>query len=154
MSEPVTVEISRLRDHTDSGSVELPRYMSPGAVGMDVRAALDQELTLPPGGRAAVPTALAAAVPPGWEIQVRPRSGLAIKHGITVVNAPGTIDPDYRGEIRILLVNLGDHRYTIRHGDRIAQLILCPVGRVAWRERDSLENTDRGDGGFGSTGVR
>jgi len=150
----VTVEIARLRERTDAGPVELPGYMTPGAVGMDVRAALDGELTIPPGGRAAVPTALSVAVPRGWEIQVRPRSGLAIKHGITVVNAPGTIDPDYRGEIGILLVNLGDQGYTIRHGDRIAQLLLCPVDRVAWRERDTLETTDRGDGGFGSTGVR
>ncbi len=154
MSDPVTVGIHRLRDTTAIGPVELPRYMTPGSVGMDVRAALDEPLVLEPGARAAVPTALAVAVPPGWEIQVRPRSGLALKHGITVVNAPGTIDPDYRGEVRILLVNLAQGRYTIDHGDRIAQLLLCPVGRARWQELDGLEDTNRGAGGFGSTGVR
>lgn len=154
MNEPVTVGIHRLRDATALGAVELPRYMTPGSVGMDVRAALDEPMDLPPGARLAVPTALSVAVPLGWEIQVRPRSGLALKHGVTVVNAPGTIDPDYRGEVRILLVNLGQERYTIGHGDRIAQLLLCPVGRARWQESDGLDDTNRGAGGFGSTGVR
>ncbi len=154
MNDPVTVEVSRLRRSTAAGAVELPGYMTPGAAGMDVRAALDEPLVLEPGDRVAVPSGLAVAVPRGWEIQVRPRSGLAIQHGVTVVNAPGTIDPDYRGEVRVLMINLGRSPYTIEHGDRIAQLLLCPVGRVAWCEREKLLDTDRGSGGFGSTGVR
>lgn len=142
------VPIARIGEHEP---VETPRYMTDGSSGMDVRAAAPA--TLEPLQRAAVPTGWAVAVPRGWEIQVRPRSGLAIKHGVTVVNAPGTIDADYRGEIRVLLVNLGQRTYTIQRGDRIAQLVLCPVGRAQWEPREQLDPTERGGGGFGSTGV-
>jgi len=149
--DPVTVPITRL----DGAAVEeLPRYVTEGSSGMDVRAAVHEPMVLGPGERAAVPTGLAVAVPTGWEIQVRPRSGLALRHGVTVVNAPGTIDADYRGEIRVLLVNLGLRPFTIRSGDRIAQLVLCPVGRMRWEHKETLDPTDRGSGGFGSTGVR
>jgi len=135
-----------------SEPLEAPRYMTDGSSGMDVRAA--EPATLEPLQRAAVSTGWSVAVPRGWEIQVRPRSGLAIKHGVTVVNAPGTIDADYRGEIRVLLVNLGQGTYTIQRGDRIAQLVLCPVGRAEWEPREQLDLTERGGGGFGSTGVQ
>jgi len=151
VSDPVVVPITRV---DDAAVDELPGYVTEGASGMDVRAALREPLELGAGDRAAVPTGLAVAVPRGWEIQVRPRSGLAIHHGVTVVNAPGTIDADYRGEIRVLLVNLGRRSYTIRRGDRIAQLVLSPVGRAQWELVETLEPTDRGSGGFGSTGVR
>jgi dUTP pyrophosphatase len=147
----IEVPISRVGPVTD---LSLPVYMTAGSSGMDVRAALSAELDLEPGAIMAVPTGLAVAVPEGWEIQVRPRSGLAFKHGVTVVNAPGTIDADYRGEIRVGLVNLGRRTFTIRHGDRIAQLVLCAVGRASWHVRDTLDRTSRGGGGFGSTGVR
>ncbi len=152
MSEAIVVWITVL-DNAKTPDVELPRYMTEGASGMDVRAALAEPMILQPMERAAVPTRLAVAVPQGWEIQVRPRSGLALK-GVTVVNAPGTIDADYRGEIRILLINLDSEPFTIEHGDRIAQLVLCPVGRADWQLLDSLDETERGAGGFGSTGVQ
>ena len=147
MSDSVTVCIQVVGD-----APVLPQYMTPGASGMDVRAA--ESVVLEPGDRAAVGTGLAVAVPRGWEIQIRPRSGLAMRNGVTVVNAPGTIDSDYRGEIRILLVNLGRDAYALERGDRIAQMVLCPVGRVRWEPRDTLDDTDRGGGGFGSTGVK
>ncbi len=147
MSEPVVVAVKVVGD----ASV-LPQYMTAGASGMDVRAA--ESAVLEAGGRAAVGTGLAVAVPRGWEIQIRPRSGLALRHGVTVVNAPGTIDSDYRGEIRILLVNLGRVAYSVERGDRIAQMVLCPVGRLQWAESDTLDSTARGGGGFGSTGVK
>ena len=151
MNDPVIVPIVRVSERP---SQELPLYVTEGASGMDVRASLDEPLVLAAGDRSAVPTGLAVAVPRGWEIQVRPRSGLAIHHGVTVVNAPGTIDADYRGEIRVLLVNLGRRPYTIGHGDRIAQLVLCPVGRMRWDPMETLDETKRGSGGFGSTGKR
>ena len=131
----------------------LPRYATAGAAGMDVEAAVETEMTLAPGERVAVPTGLAMAVPPGHEAQVRPRSGLALRHGVTVANAPGTIDSDYRGEVKILLVNLGDEAFVISRGMRIAQLVLAPVTCAAIETRDSLEDTARGGGGFGSTGL-
>jgi dUTP pyrophosphatase len=112
-----------------------------------------EDLVLPPGGRALVPTGLILEIPPGWEGQVRPRSGLALRHGIGVVNAPGTIDSDYRGEVGVILINLGDQPFRLQRGDRIAQLVLAPVERVEWEEADSLEDSQRGPGGFGSTGV-
>ncbi len=150
MSE-VTIAVARL--DPDSGAV-LPEAMTRGSSGMDVRALLDEPLTLAPGARAAVPTGLAVAIPEGWEIQVRPRSGLAIEFGVTVINAPGTIDSDYRGEVRVLLANLGQEPYVVRDGDRIAQLVCCPVGQVTWEVRARLDETGRGAGGFGSTGRR
>ncbi len=129
-----------------------PAPASAGSAGCDLRAAVEDDLVLPPGGRAAVPTGLVLAIPPGWEGQVRPRSGLALRHGVTLPNAPGTIDSDYRGEVQVLLVNLGDAPFTVRRGDRIAQLVLARVGRAEWEEAEDLGETERGEGGFGSTG--
>ncbi|MCA9583023.1 MAG: dUTP diphosphatase, partial [Myxococcales bacterium] len=123
-----------------------------GAAGLDLSALLDAPMVIEPGGRAAVPTGLAMALPENHEGQVRPRSGLALKHGITVANAPGTIDEDYRGEVQVLLINLGQEPFTIESGDRIAQLVVQPIARVAVSEVDNLEDTARGEGGFGSTG--
>ena len=130
----------------------LPAYATPGSSGMDLAADVVDDLVIPPGGRALVPTGLAFAVPAGHEVQVRPRSGLAAKAGVTVLNAPGTIDADYRGEVRVILVNLGETPFTVRRGDRIAQAIVAPVVQVAVIEVDALDGTDRGSGGFGSTG--
>ncbi|CAK8714934.1 Deoxyuridine 5'-triphosphate nucleotidohydrolase [Candidatus Electronema halotolerans] len=132
----------------------LPEYASAQAAGMDVAAALRVECVLQPNAVSLIPTGLAAALPDGFELQVRPRSGLAIKHGITVVNAPGTIDADYRGEIKIGLINLGQEPFTIRRGDRIAQLVLAPVCRAVLQVVSSLEATERGSGGFGHTGLQ
>lgn len=128
----------------------MPAYATAGAAGMDVLAA--EDATLAPGARHAVATGLALAVPPGYEIQVRPRSGLALKHGIAVPNTPGTIDPDYRGELKVILINHGPEPFAIRRGDRIAQLVLAPVVQAAWEEVAELDDTTRGAGGFGSTG--
>lgn len=130
----------------------LPAYATADAAGMDVQAAIETDLVLMPGARAAVPIGLKMAIPPGYEVQVRPRSGLAIKHGVTVVNAPGTIDADYRGEVAVLLVNLGTEPFTITRGMRIAQLIPAPVMRGRWRRVEAVDETARGVGGFGSTG--
>ena len=131
----------------------LPSYATAGAAGMDVEAAVEADMALAPGRRAAVPTGLAMAIPAGFEIQVRPRSGLAQKHGVTVANAPGTIDSDYRGEVKIMLINLGEDDFTITRGMRIAQLVVAPVSLAVLAVADTLETTDRGSGGFGSTGV-
>ena len=133
----------------------LPAYESAHAAGMDLRAAVpeDQPLTLRPGDRHAVPTGLAMAIPPGFEGQVRPRSGLALKRGVTCLNSPGTVDADYRGEVHVILVNLGAEDFVIRRGERIAQLLISPVAQAAWREVESLDETARGAGGFGSTGA-
>ena len=136
-----------------AGDLELPRYHSELASGMDVAAALSEAVIIAPGEIRLIPSGFAVALPPGFELQVRPRSGLAIKHGITVVNAPGTIDADYRGEVRIGLVNLGREPFTIRRGDRIAQLVLAPVRQAVLRVVPSLDSTGRGSGGFGHTGV-
>ena len=130
--------------------LDLPAYATAGAAGMDVLAA--EDVTLAPGARHAVATGLAVAIPPGFEIQVRPRSGLALKHGISVPNTPGTIDSDYRGELKVIMINHGAEEFAIRRGDRIAQLVLAPVTRASWLEVDSLDETARGEGGFGSTG--
>ncbi|SKA17915.1 dUTP diphosphatase [Consotaella salsifontis] len=131
----------------------LPSYETAGAAGADLRAALGEPMTLAPGARALVPSGLAFEIPHGYEVQVRPRSGLAARHGIALVNAPGTIDSDYRGEVMAILVNLGAEPFTIRHGDRIAQLVVAPVVQAAFQEAASLSDTARGSGGFGSTGV-
>ncbi|MBN1883352.1 MAG: dUTP diphosphatase [Deltaproteobacteria bacterium] len=131
----------------------LPRYISPGAAGADISAHLTEEMTLGPGEWAAVPTGIALAVPFGYECQVRPRSGLALKHGVTILNSPGTIDSDYRGEIKIILINQGKEPFVVKNGDRIAQLIAAPVSRAEFQETDDLPETDRGEGGFGSSGV-
>jgi dUTP pyrophosphatase len=131
----------------------LPAYQTEGAAGMDLRAGIEGEIVLPPMGRALVPTGISVALPPGVEGQVRPRSGLAARHGVTCLNSPGTIDSDYRGEIRVILVNLGDEPFSVRRGDRIAQLVFSPVLRASLRVVDDLDATRRGEGGFGHTGV-
>ena len=130
----------------------LPAYMSEGAAGADVVAAVEADLTLAPGERALVPAGFALEIPPGLEVQVRPRSGLALKHGVTILNAPGTIDSDYRGPVGVLLVNLGSEPFVVRRGERIAQLIVAPVVRAAFEEAAALGASARGGGGFGSTG--
>lgn len=132
----------------------LPDRATPGAAGFDLRARLDSPLVLAPGGRALVPTGVAVALPPGYEAQVRPRSGLAIRSGLTLLNSPGTIDPDYRGEVHVVLVNLGEAPVSVERGDRIAQLVVQPLARVRLEEADSLPATGRGAGGFGHTGSR
>lgn len=147
MTDPVTVSVKRL-PHGEG--LPLPAYATDGAAGMDVVSA--QDVTLAPGARHPVATGLALAIPPGYEIQVRPRSGLALKHGITVPNTPGTIDSDYRGELKIILINHSAEPFAIARGDRVAQLVLAPVTRAAWDEVAELDDTARGGGGFGSTG--
>lgn len=146
----VSVRIVRL-PHGEG--LPLPAYATAGAAGMDVVAAVEEVLVLAPGERAAVPTGIAIAVPEGHEMQVRARSGLALKEGLAVLNGPGTIDCDYRGEVKVILANLGDRNVSIRRGMRIAQLLLAPVTRATWVETDSLDATARGAGGFGSTGT-
>lgn len=130
--------------------LELPEYATEGAAGMDLLAA--EDVTLASGARHAVATGIAVAIPPGYEMQVRPRSGLALRHGITVANAPGTIDSDYRGELKVILINHGSGDFAVRRGDRIAQAVLAPVVRAAWVKVSELGETARGEGGFGSTG--
>jgi dUTP pyrophosphatase len=147
--EPPVVTVVRLPEGAD---LPLPAYMTTGAAGADVVAAVTGEVTLAPGARALVPTGFALAVPPGYEVQVRPRSGLALKSGVTCLNAPGTIDSDYRGGVGVILVNHGAEPFVVRRGDRIAQLVVAPVVQAAFRETVSLTTTARGDGGFGSTG--
>lgn len=147
LNDTVPVRVKRL-PHGEG--LDLPRYATQGAAGMDVLAA--EDVTLPPGGRHAVATGLALAIPDGYEIQVRPRSGLALKHGISLPNTPGTIDSDYRGELKIIMINLGNEAFAIGRGDRIAQLVLAPVVRAGWEEVADLDDTVRGTGGFGSTG--
>jgi dUTP pyrophosphatase len=143
----VPVEVKRL---AHGGGLPLPAYATEGAAGMDVVSA--EDVTIAPGERHAVATGLALAIPQGYEIQVRPRSGLALKHGITVPNTPGTIDSDYRGELKVILINLGTEPFVIQRGDRVAQLVLAPVVQAAWEEVAELDATERGEGGFGSTG--
>ena len=133
--------------------VILPQYETQGAAGMDLRAFIEREIPLPPLGRARISTGLFLEIPPGFEAQVRPRSGLAAKAGITVLNSPGTIDSDYRGELEIILINLGAETFTVKNNDRIAQLIIAPVVQALTEETFSLSETSRGEGGFGSTGV-
>ncbi len=137
----------------DAGKdIPLPRYMSDDAAGMDLFAAVASEEVLLPGERKLVPTGIAVALPPGCEAQIRPRSGLALNHGVTLLNAPGTIDADYRGEIGLVMINLGQEPFRIKRGDRVAQMVVSRVCRVMWQERDDLETTARGEGGFGYTG--
>ena len=149
MTRPVEVRIVQ-----DPGTedIPLPSYETGHAAGMDLRAAVSDPLTLAPGQRELIPTGLRIALPEGYEAQVRPRSGLAIKHGISLLNSPGTIDADYRGEIRVIMANLGAEPFTIQRGDRIAQLIVAPVTRVSWQPTKELDVTARGEGGFGHTG--
>ncbi len=146
---PVNIEI--LRD-SNCADLPLPSYATRHAAGMDLYAAIDTTMILEPGMRELVPTGIRIALPPGYEAQIRPRSGLAWKFGISMVNTPGTIDADYRGEIKVILINLGKEPFTIQRGDRIAQMIVAPVTQVAWHEVATLSESDRGEGGFGHTG--
>ena len=146
----VTVAIQRL---ANGAGLPLPSYATAGAAGLDLAAAVEAEVVLQPGARALIPTGFAIALPEGFEAQVRPRSGLAVRHGVSIVNAPGTVDSDYRGEIMVCLVNLGERPFTIARGDRIAQMVVAPVAAIAWDEADDLAGTARGAGGFGSTGT-
>jgi dUTP pyrophosphatase len=148
--ERVRVALQRL---PQGGGLPVPGYMSEHAAGADLRAAVREQLTLLPGARALVPTGFSIAVPPGYEAQVRPRSGLAIRCGVTCLNAPGTIDADYRGEVHVVLANFGTEPFVIHRGDRIAQMVVAPVARASFELVDELPPTTRGEGGFGSTGV-
>jgi dUTP pyrophosphatase len=148
----VTTKI-RLRRLPHGEGLPLPERASPGSSGVDLRAAVDDDVVLEPGGRMAVPTGLVLEIPAGREGQVRPRSGLALRHGVTLANPPGTIDSDYRGEVKVLLIHLGNRPFTLRRGDRIGQLVIARVERVEWEETDELAESGRGEGGFGSTGV-
>ncbi len=149
--QKITVKIKQL---TGCEDLPLPAYMTPHAAGMDICAAVDSPVVIEPGRRALVPTGIAIALPEGTEAQIRPRSGLAIKHGIGLLNAPGTIDADYRGEIKIILINLGAEPFRIERGDRIAQMIIHPVMHAAWEASTELSQTEREKGGFGHTGTK
>jgi len=148
--EQIKVQIKRLKKN---GAIHMPRYMTEGSSGMDLFACLETDVTLEPGERRLVPTGISVAIPEGFEGQIRPRSGLAVQKGIGIVNGPGTIDADYRGEIGILLINLGKEAFEIRHGDRIAQMVISPVVRAVLEEVDDLSPTGRQGGGFGHTGM-
>ena len=145
----IKVKVKRLHN----ADLPLPAYMTEGAAGMDIYAAVERDMVLAPGTRALVPTGLAIALPPGYEAQIRPRSGLALKHGLTLLNTPGTIDADYRGEIMLIVINLGDKEYIVKRGERIAQLVFARVERPQLVITDSLDRTERGAGGFGHTGL-
>jgi len=147
--QQVTVRIKRIRPLSTN---PLPEYMTPHAAGMDLYADLEEELLLEPGARILIPTGIAIALPEGYEAQVRPRSGLALRHGITMLNAPGTIDSDYRGEIGVIVVNHGEVPFVVRPGERIAQLVVAPVVRAVLQDVEELDETARGNGGFGHTG--
>jgi dUTP pyrophosphatase len=148
METRIVIPLVRIGAHA---GLPAPEHMTADAAGVDLVAAVEEPVTLAPAARALIPTGIAVAVPSGYEAQVRPRSGLALRHGVTVLNAPGTIDADYRGEIKVLLVNLGTDPFVVRRGARIAQMVVAPVARVAWREVAALPPTPRGAGGFGHT---
>lgn len=145
----LVVDINRVRSGSD---LPLPMYMTDRSAGMDLYADIDDDATINPMERLLIPTGISIALPNGYEAQIRPRSGLAVKHGIALVNSPGTIDADYRGEIKVIVINLGDQPFTVQRGERIAQMVIHEVSRVEWRELSSLDETGRGDGGFGHTG--
>ena len=149
MSVPI-----RVRRLPHGEGLPLPAYATGGAAGMDLLAAIVEPVTIAPGNRALIPTGLAIALPPGYELQIRPRSGLALRHGIVLPNSPGTIDEDYRGELQVIVLNTGDAPFVVERGARIAQAVLAPVVRARWQEVASLDETARGSGGFGSTGTR
>lgn len=151
MDQPPTIKFLRLRPKLDA-DISLPRYMTPHAAGMDICAAIETDLVLEKGAIALIPTGFAIALPQGFESQIRPRSGLAVKHGIGIINSPGTIDADYRGEIKIALINLGEKDYTIRRGDRIAQMVVKKVYQARLEIVKQIDETDRNTGGFGHTG--
>ena len=146
----IAVAVKRLPHGAD---LPLPDYATPGSAGVDLMAAVDEDLVLAAGERALVPTGLSIALPEGHEAQVRPRSGLALRNGVTVLNSPGTVDADYRGEVCVILANLGTEPFTVTRGMRVAQMVAAPVARLAWREVDALPDSERGKGGFGSTGA-
>jgi len=146
-----TIQVRRL---PHSQGLALPAYATPGAAGMDLLAAVAEPVTIPPGSRALIPTGLAIALPVGHELQIRPRSGLALKNGIVLPNSPGTIDEDYRGEVQVIVLNAGTEAFTVERGMRIAQAVLAPVTRASWQEVAELPETTRAAGGFGSTGTR
>jgi dUTP pyrophosphatase len=148
--QTVTIGVNRL-DHAQD--LNLPEHATEHSAGVDLLAAVTNNLVLEPGARALVPTGLSIELPPGFEAQVRPRSGLSLKHGVTVLNAPGTIDADYRGEVGVVLINLGEAPFTIERGMRIAQMVVAPVSFVKWHENSALTSSHRGNGGFGSTGA-
>lgn len=150
MNRPVEVAVTRLPHGAD---LELPSYETADAAGMDLRAAVTDDVVLAPGERALIPTGLAIALPSGYEAQVRPRSGLALRNGISLVNTPGTIDADYRGEVGVIVINHGAEPFTVDRGMRVAQMVIAPVTQAAWLETDNLSDTARGAGGFGSTGT-
>ena len=152
MTDRITIAVRRLHADRDS-DIQLPTYMSDDAAGMDICAAVGNGIELAPGQIELIPTGFAMALPVGYEAQIRPRSGLAVKHGVTVVNAPGTIDADYRGEVKVGLINLSSRPYTVRRGDRIAQMVVQRVARATVQQVESLEETHRDAGGFGSTGT-
>lgn len=147
---PLHVAVTKLEHAAD---LPLPAYATPDSAGLDLMAAITEPMRIEPGSRAMVPTGLAIALPRGFEAQVRPRSGLAAKNGVTVLNSPGTIDADYRGEIKVILINHGAEPFSVERGLRIAQMVVAPVTRIAWDEQGALDETARGAGGFGSTGV-
>lgn len=151
MSKQVTVAITTL-PHAEG--LNMPKYATDLSAGMDLEAAIDAPVTLKPGERTLIATGLAIALPEGFEAQIRPRSGLAFKNGVTVLNSPGTIDADYRGEVKVILANLGTEPFTVERGMRVAQMVVAPYSRVEWNVVDSLDETARGTGGFGSTGVK
>jgi dUTP pyrophosphatase len=149
MPDPI-VSVQRLPHGAD---LPLPSYATAQSAGLDLMAAVASDVALEPGARRLIPTGLAIALPAGFEAQVRPRSGLALKHGVTVLNSPGTIDADYRGEVQVLLINHGAQPFVVRRGDRIAQMVVAPVTQIAWNTVERLDETERGSGGYGSTGV-
>jgi len=144
------VPVKRLSHST---GIELPAYATMDSAGMDLRAAIAACISLPPGERVLIPTGIALALPSGYEGQVRPRSSLALKHGITILNSPGTVDADYRGELKVILINHGNQSFTVRRGERVAQLVIAPTAKVSLQEASDLPDSDRGKGGFGSTGI-
>ena len=148
---PIEVPLQRL---PHGAGLPLPSYATADAAGLDLLAAVAEPIELAPGARHLVPTGISIALPPGYEAQLRPRSGLALKHGVTLLNSPGTIDADYRGEVGVILINLGEAPFRLQRGDRIAQLVIAPVARLTWRESEALPESTRGPGGFGSTGRR
>tara|TARA_Y100001958_G_C21053324_1_gene418688 strand:- start:120 stop:560 length:441 start_codon:yes stop_codon:yes gene_type:complete len=143
------IQIKRL-----SKKVLIPKYKTSGSSGMDIAAHIDKNVIIEPGKKALIPTGFTLSIPKGFEVQIRPRSGLAVKNNVSVLNTPGTIDSDYRGEIKVILINFGKEKFVVENGSRIAQMVVCPVEQVSLEEVQDLEKTDRGEGGFGSTGTK
>jgi dUTP pyrophosphatase len=152
MTQEIKIRISRISN--DVHDIPLPKYATDGSSGMDIYAAVPNDVMMQPGDTMLVPSGFKVEIPPGFEAQVRPRSGLALKHGIGILNAPGTIDSDYRGEVGVILTNYGKKEFTIKRGDRIAQLVIMPVTKAAWVEVPDINETTRGSGGFGHTGTK